>query len=642
MGVTNVNGQNQINLVKLALAKKGKVVTDNKPQYLQMTGSIFNAPKVTKTTGSTLTDLNTTRSLSDLNGRKVSTPPVVKTSAKTTSAQSSDVGSASEGKAAAANAENQADRVKSGTAETEANTRVVNDYAQSSVKFAKSIDKSDKKFQKKLQQQEAELKKDNQKLTQVIKEQEELDKQVIDAQNELEFLVASNSASVGVGQSGGSSSNADRIKELRTLIGSKTVLMQANGKTIYSLQRSSNRTIRQMQKTNKAYVKLQNKNINQVEEQQSSTDKIIKVANKIEQISAITAQVGQLVNLAGVGLVALSSVPGMQWAGPVGAMMQKIGKVTETVGQYGQTAANITKTAAYAADGNLMGAMQSAAAAAQTGAAAVKSTKNMSKSFEAIDKSAQEALQKNAAAQAADQAVEAKQNEALVALANEQDSNVDISKFQKDGVTDYKGLEKALKENGYTDEMIENAQRDALGGMRAKDAKKWIRDDLRNSFGDNTDIKVKGFQDNTVNGLKDKANASFDRVKTNYTQARTEAFTKNSISMTQNADGTYTQSSLTDNGVKSKNISARRADKLVRQNFKNQPTYTPKHSVNAGELLKEFGNGIMSTVAMLGQSEQMANAHTNSKRQGTVAPMRYDARMQRIMTSNQRRRAAYA
>lgn len=630
MGVTNVNGQNQINLVKLALAKKGKVATDNKPQYLQMTGSIFNAPRTTRTTASTLTDLNTNRTLTDLNRNRVAVTPA-NTNANSNSPN--DIGSASDGRAAITNANNQAGLVKAGTVETQSNTKVVNNFSNSAIKLSSTIDKSDKSFQQKLRRQEAELKNDNKKLQTIIKNQEELHTQVTNAQNELEFLVASSSVN------GTSSGNSDRIKELRSLIGSKTVLMQANGKTIYSLQRNSNRTIRQMQKTNKAYIKTQNQNINQIEQEQTTTDKIIKVANDVEKYSALTAQVGQLLNLAGVGLVALSATPGMQWAGPVGRVMQKIGKITENIGQYGQSAANITKTAAYAADGNLMAAMQSAAAAVQTGAAAVKSSMNMSKSFDAINASAQEAMQKNAAAQAADQIVEEKQNEALVNLANEQGS-IDIDEFRKDGVTDYKGLEKALKENGYTDEMIENAQRDALGGMRAKDAKRWIRDDLRGQLSENnTNVKFSNLR-NSVNELKDEANTSFGEIKSSYQDARNIAFAENQI--TQNTDGTFTQHKLDKNGgIKKKNISARKADRLTRRSFDNHPTYTPKHSTSVGSLLSEFGNGIMSTAAMLAQSDQTATNHTNARNQRGLTPMRYDARMQRILGANQRRRAAY-
>ena len=350
--------------------------------------------------------------------------------------------------------------------------------------------------------------------------------------------------------------------------------------------------------------------------------------------------------MAGVALVALGSAT--SWSGgaaliAAGQVMQKVGKVTETVGQYGQTAANVTKTAAYAADGNIMGAMQSAAAAAQTGAAAVKSTQNMSKAFDQIDASAQEATQKLAANQVAAETVEAQQNEAMEKLAGE---GV-VEQFTKDGKVDYDALEKHLNKNGISDAAIEN---EAFGGMKAKDAKKWISNDLRSQMGaKNSEIVTNGKwsrtqlesykQQLTANGENSIANQSLTNATNRYEEIRIAAFNENQI--VANADGTFTQSKLDDGYVTTKTISSRKAGRIVRNSFKNEiPEYKPKHSVNMGGLLKEFGNGIMSTAAMLAQNDQMATQNKNAKR--NIAPMRYDARMQRIINSNQRRRAAYA
>lgn len=49
MGVSNVNNLNKIDVTKLGLLGKTRSTQSNKPAYMQMTGSIFNAPKV-KTT----------------------------------------------------------------------------------------------------------------------------------------------------------------------------------------------------------------------------------------------------------------------------------------------------------------------------------------------------------------------------------------------------------------------------------------------------------------------------------------------------------------------------------------------------------------------------------------------------------------
>ena len=46
MGVSNVNNANKIDLTKLVFGKKTQSTQSNKPAYMQMTGSIFNAPQV--------------------------------------------------------------------------------------------------------------------------------------------------------------------------------------------------------------------------------------------------------------------------------------------------------------------------------------------------------------------------------------------------------------------------------------------------------------------------------------------------------------------------------------------------------------------------------------------------------------------
>lgn len=216
----------------------------------------------------------------------------------------------------------------------------------------------------------------------------------------------------GDGIQGGQSTNPnqDKIDQLQKFIGSKSNLVQNNGKQIYSLQRSSSRTLARMRKTNANYVKVQKHNAKSIQQNQNETSNVVKTATKIEQISALVSTVGQTVQTAGVGLIALGqAMSGFFGAGAalitVGTVMKKVGYVTKMVGDYGQTAANITKTAAYAAEGNLAGAMTSAASAVQTGAAAVNSTTKLNESFEQINNEAKEATNKLTANAAAKQAV---------------------------------------------------------------------------------------------------------------------------------------------------------------------------------------------------------------------------------------------
>lgn len=405
MSISGVTNSNKVDLVKLALQQKAsKVATSQKPDYMTMTGSIFNAPNAKSSSStSTLNELNTSKSIEDLN----------QTSSSSTNSNSiediKNIDNVADGKAAAAEAEKSADQVKSLTSETEADAETVNNFSSNAKKLDKQIAKDEKSFTQKLKQQQKEIEKDNKTLEKLVKESEETQTEIENAQNELDSLMATNSFSIN-GDGTQSNSNQDRINELQKFLGTKINLLQANGQQIYSLQRSSSRTIKQMERTNNQFVKIQQTNTKQIEANQSTTDKIIKVADKIEQVSALVSQTGQAVNYAGLTLVALgSSMSFLAGAGSAliatGKVMQKVGKVTEMVGNYGQSAANITKTAAYAADGNLAGALTSAAAAVQTGYSAGKATKELDKTFSQINEQANKATQKLAANTAAREAV---------------------------------------------------------------------------------------------------------------------------------------------------------------------------------------------------------------------------------------------
>lgn len=409
MPISNVQ-QNKIDAIKLNFSNQAKKATANKPEYLKMTGSIFNAPGVQNTptaTATSLSNMNTLKSLSEFN--TANQPAATNSGSQTTSeANITDIDNVADGKAAAASAEASADQVESLTQDTQNDQKTVDKYNTDAQKLNKQIKKDDQKFQTQLKKQEAEFKKDNDKLLKLVQETEEAQTEIDNAQNELDSLMSSSSFSINRSSTNGAQTNPNqsRINALQTLIGSKTTLVQSNGTKIYSLQRSSTRTLKQMQKTNNNYVKVNQKNTKAIETNQSDTNKVIKTATQIEQISAIVTQTGQLVNVAGKGLVALgTAMSGLFGAGAAliatGNVMQKVGTVVEMVGNYGQAAANITKTAAYAADGNLAGALTSAVSAAQTGTAAVKSTKELGNTFNTIDEQANQATQKLAANTAA-------------------------------------------------------------------------------------------------------------------------------------------------------------------------------------------------------------------------------------------------
>ena len=437
MGISNVNNVNKIDLTKLNFGSK-TVKTDNRPSYLKMTGSIFNAPGVKGTTTSTLGTLNTNRSLSELR----STPANAKSTGTGSSNEGSNNGgteikSASEGKAAAANANSQASKVRSQTTEMKSSEKTVNKYSADAQKQEKKAETQDKKFQKTLKAQEKEVKEYNLKLQKTIKENLETQTEITNAQNELDSLLGQSSFSANNNNgTSTSNNNSARIQELQTFIGTKSKLVQNNGKTIYSLQRSSNRTLKKMKKTNATYVKTNKRNMKNVASTQTKAAKVAQTAQKFEQIAAMVSQVGQLVNYAGQGLVALGSATAMPWGAALiaaGQVMQKVGNVVEMVGNYGQTAANITKGAAMAADGNLAGAMQAFGSAAATGAAAVKQTKDLKGTFGQIDAQAKEATKKAAANRVAKEQVKGMSKEELGGLSKKQMRKSISSQLQANG-----------------------------------------------------------------------------------------------------------------------------------------------------------------------------------------------------------------
>lgn len=474
MGVSNVNNLNKIDLTKLALAQKSRQAKSNQPAYMQMTGSIFNAPEVKQQQETTnLNTLNTKKSLSELT-KKTST---------SNSTTNKTEGKDKEENVDQGSVKSQGNQAKKGTAQTEKDSREVKTINSESKKLNKDIKQEDKKFQAQLKQQQAAFQKDSAKLEKLSQETEETQTEIDNAQNELDSLLGSSTFTIsrGDGTQGGQSTNPnqDKIDQLQKFIGSKSNLVQNNGKQIYSLQRSSSRTLSRMNRTNANFVKIHKKNTKAIQQNQNEASGIIKTATKVEQWSAIAEQGGKALDLVGQGLVtagqalASSGNPVTAAVGTAmiatGTVMSKVGTVAEMLGQYGQTAANITKTAAYAAEGNLAGAMTSAAAAIQSGAAAQKSTKGLGDNFKAIDQRATNATNKAAANAAAKQAVK-------------------------------------------------NMDAEQLGGMTKKEMKKSISGELQGQLANNeinskdlfNDVKNKSIKSNdAVNGARDKAAAAF-------------------------------------------------------------------------------------------------------------------------------------
>lgn len=603
MGVSNVYNSNKIDLVKLALTNKSKsTAASRKPDYMQMTGSIFNAPNAKSTTSTnSLSDLNTLRSLNDINNKNNETES---TNGKSSSGSNLDnianIDNAADGKAAARSAEASSDEIAAQTKSSQADEKTVTKFDSDAQKLDKQMEKDDKKFQQTLKKQENEIKDNNTKLEKLAKETEETQTEIDAAQNELDSLLATSAFTINNAQNSSGTSNSNpnegRIQELQTLIGSKIELTQANGKQIYSIQRSSSRTITRMNKTNSTFVKTQTKNQKTLNTNQTKAQKAIEVATKFEQAAALVSQVGQTVNLAGKGLVALGA--SMSWAAGAGAaliaagnVMQKVGTVTEMVGNYGQAAANITKAAAYAADGNLSGALQSAAGAIQTGAAAVKTTKGLGKTFDSINEQANQATQKLAANSAARETVK------------------DMTTEQLGGMSK-KEARKAISQdlqNQMAEGSISTSKKGALGQMK----------ELKNNAleGDSQTLKMNSQTGKIEQNItKSKATIALEKAKSDFASA----VAKENATLT---DGVIT-------GLDSKGRKAVKAKMASR--FSNTATDTVKSSkkFDASKLVQ----GLQSTAALFNQQGTQQTASTN-KGPAPQWDLSRDSRYQKIRNS---------
>lgn len=620
MGVSNVNNLNKIDLTKLGLLGKTRSTQSNKPAYMQMTGSIFNAPQVknNSSTTSNLSTLNTTRSLNEL---KTTNTKTTSSNEKTESKKENEEGNVDQG-----SVKDLGNQAKKGTSEAKKYTAEEKQVSSEAKTLNKNIKKEDKKFQAQLKQQQADLKKDNAKIEKLAQETDEAQLQIDNAQNELDGLLASSTFSINGfngtqgGQSTSGSSNQDRINELQKLIGSKTTLVQSNGKQIYSLRRSSSRTLSRMNRTNANYIKTHKHNAKAIKQNQNETSGVIKTATTIEQYSALAEQGGKALDLLGQGLVAagqtlassLNPVTAAIGSAMIatGTVMSKIGTVAEMLGQYGQAAANITKTAAYAAEGNLMGAMTSAAAAIQTGAAAAKSTGNLKDTFGEIDQRAQEATKKAAA-------------------------------------------------NATAKETVKGMSKDQLGGMSKKDARKALSKELQaTSFGEN-DANVTGkwskkqleqyksqMTASTANGgtvatdglatVKDKyqENVKAQLKKTGLDSKY--AVGDNGKIVDVNTRDEVSIDTLKAQGLKgdAKQIKAalKKGNQATKTSFANKAAKAMKSSKNFD--FQGMAQGIITTVALFGAQNNSTTTHKNHNGAYRTAGLESDPRYLKIRNSH--------
>lgn len=95
--------------------------------------------------------------------------------------------------------------------------------------------------------------------------------------------------------------NAQRIAELQGQISTKTASMKTTGAKIGKLQTKTNKQIKTMHKVSIKYMNTIQKTQGNLESNQKASDKILNVANKVEQISTTVAQAGTALKYTGMG-----------------------------------------------------------------------------------------------------------------------------------------------------------------------------------------------------------------------------------------------------------------------------------------------------------------------------------------------------
>ena len=601
MGVSQVNNAN---IVKLALAKKEQAKrTSILPAYMLSTGSIFQAPNPNKTDD--ITTLNTKRSIDDLkNNRNIkgnngsvfgkindaNSQSVQPVTAKKEDTEASPDVSVSGGKKLISEGEDQKSTVEKGIKDAQSKEKIVNKFANSAERLDGTVVKNDKKFISKYNKDKEQVEKDNQKILKLIKENDENEQILNDAQRELDQIFASNSTGTKTNING-------RVGELQQIIGAKVGLMQANGKTIYSLRRNQSRHLSRMSRTQNQYIKQQNRTEKNIQAQQKETNGVIDFAQEVEKWSAIATAGGQALSMVGKLLVAAGMAAGFGFGAAlisVGTFMQKFGTVVELVGQYGQTAANLTKTAAYAAEGNLLGAMTSTAAAIASGTAAMKGTKNLKNTFGEINNQAEAATQKIAAKAAAKEAVESMSEE-------------------------------------------------ELGGMSKKQARKFVTADLQKQMQDGT-INVKDLGYKGIKEQIDNSNVTEEalvKAKTAYTNAQNTAQANlNITSLTPDNNSRYVTNTVKNNGDL-RTISQGKFDRATNRAFRESidKIGAKKIDFNIGTSITTLGNNVQNIASVL-MTNETVNNYSQQARKKPVPPGYLDARTLRIMEKNQKYRAA--
>ena len=431
------------------MAKKGgKTAEAQKPAYMTMSGSVFNAPapnttsKTSTTTSAKTTtssnmdklndaqksyedidSLKTTKQLrnaiSDLENDMQSMNPIEKMRAKiklnklnekksevadkeyqdsmsNLKSIASGQGTAKPSSTKSTSKSNETDgrdvsasEGKAMAADAEADAGKVETQTaetESNTKEMNTLSKDSVKLNKQLSKTEKKFNKQVQKDTKEVQENQKQIQKEIQAMEEKSQQVTDMQRELESLKSSGG--DVKRMQELSQQIGVTADAMTESSVNIQKLQTTTTKKIATMNRValaqSKYYVKLEKG----IEENQKTSDKVLKVAEKIDDISQTVSQVGKITQKVGQGMIitgqALSSNP---FTAAAGAALISAGGFTQKAGNVVELVGNYGSAAANITMSACHVANGNFAAALQTAGSAIQSGATAVKGTKELDKS---------------------------------------------------------------------------------------------------------------------------------------------------------------------------------------------------------------------------------------------------------------
>ena len=283
---------------------------------------------------------------------------------------------AKDGESAKTDAKDSAKETSSGTKQAEQGTQQMNQTQSEMKSLDQKMKADDKKLQKQMKAGQKQIDKNQKKMEKEAEKLEDKAKEIETATAEIEQL-----SGIAQSETATAEEKADAQQKIQTSLGKVGTIqkdIQKGNVSLKKIQTKSNKQVRTLSRTAKTYQKVSKQNVQNVQNAQQESNKVLDVANKVDEIAGYTVTAGQVTQYIGRGM---QCIP---YTAAAGRVVETVGSGVEMVGQYGKCAANVTKTAVYAAQGNIAGAFMSAGAAVMSGVSAAKATQQFSNQVSAL------------------------------------------------------------------------------------------------------------------------------------------------------------------------------------------------------------------------------------------------------------------